>query len=148
MRSFISFAFLVFCILSVLGCSGGSGGTSSNGQGTDPKGKAGEITISNRTSDLSIQVKTEDSKKELLPDNCISLSANQLKSARLSYRPSILNQRWILHCADNSDKCDSAGWWEMCKEEECYTGKKHYEINKDRKLVITQEAPSDSCPSL
>ena len=103
------------------------------------------IAVSNVTSDLSVQIRTENSQKELKKNECVTLSAKQLKSAQISYRPTILNQRWIIHCNDHSNNCNSAGWWTICRPGKCYVSKGHYEFDTDYRFRITKKALPGTC---
>ena len=138
--------FLSFIILSV-NCSLT---TSSGG----PVDESKRFTITNKTSDMDIQVVLDSSTVVLKKDDCVQSNFGDLAQIQVSIKPSVIQSSWLEQCQDNS-KCrfDEGAWFTFCESVQCRQGyDQHYELQgsstENQHWSTTSQDPSQDCSSL
>ena len=132
----IKYFFLLICFMFALShCTGPSSTDSS-----------GDITITNRSPDLFVQVSLGSSEKELKKDMCVRVKRNDFQGIRISYKPEILTPYWYEICS-NKNCMGAKLWLEICQGSNCNQSGFHYEfqgsLKSEKKWVATQTAPSN-----
>ena len=119
-----------------------------------PTDKNTRFTITNKTSDMDVQVVLGSSSVVLEKNNCVQSDFGDLAQIQVSIKPSFIQSSWLEQCQNNS-KCrfDEGAWFTFCESGNCRQGyDQHYELQGsstgDQHWTTTSQDPSQDCSSL
>ena len=111
------------------------------------------FTITNKTSDMDVQVVLGSSSITLEKEECVQSSFGDLAQIQVSIKPSVIQPSWLEQCKKNN-KCrfDEGAWFTFCESGQCRQGyDQHYELQgsatERQKWETTSRDPSQNCSS-
>ena len=130
--------------------------TASSGKpaGTDNADKSTRFTITNKTSDMDVQVVLDSSSVILEKNKCVQSDFGDLAQIQVSIKPSVLQPSWLEQCQDNSQcRFDEGAWFTLCESGQCRQGyDQHYELKgsstEGQQWTTTSKDSSQDCSSL